>query len=737
MTLLNINIANNDQPLVQHAADELQRYVRTLFGFSPSLGDKASTPHTITIKLNSDLPDQSYRIQSQNDDMHITAGSPRAVLWAVYELISEWHVHYLIQGDVMPDDIGEFHLPDMNVTREPVFKRREFRVINDMANSGVFWSLDQYKDLFDQLAKLRFTGIYIQTYPHQPWAHYSFRGIERSSAGLCYGWKHRIHDESIGREQFSKLADDGDHTNPDFAHCKSYDDWMAAGKRFMRGLFDAARARGLEVTYDHPCSEVPDEFAYRLKELSVAENVQLPREGGIVQKHFSRHGLTYSGGNADVEPYRTPLNPVYVDLMEASFVAHIQAYPDAERYAFTEQEFPPGGAGADQCWQQLDEKYGLSKIITLDQIKEQSRKQFFYVEGRAFNQAMGAIQSLYLYDQLINVRNVLQYATRPDAKIIVKFFSEHLQPLVEHVFSSDKAEFNAIVDYLPARVAERMDTLEYAKSGNIDVIMTTTIEDDNVGFLPQLNTQFLHETVTKMHEYGLIGYMFRQFDVSQHEPCMAYMVESAWDKTVTPEDSYLRYAMCVVGEDAAKDLVDVYHRVEQITEAGNAMIGHGFMWPSLYRNHWEKGATYNPQWEDYIDSLKTIDQKLREVLRKAAPRGKRLISNYMHFIRFGGQIIAAKNKLRAARAVYDQAQEIAKKGDMLGFHPKMGEASNLLFETEKLSQLALETWAKQVADPSDLGSLAGLNAYGHDWLRGKATEVYWDSQCYGLMMEDD
>ena len=87
--------------------------------------------------------------------------------------------------------------------------------------------------------------------------------------------------------------------------------------------------------------------------------------------------------------------------------------------------------------------------------------------------------------------------------------------------------------------------------------------------------------------------------------------------------------------------------------------------------------------------------------------------------------------------MYDQAQEIAKKGDMLGFHPKMGEASNLLFETEKLSQLALETWAKQVADPSDLGSLAGLNAYGHDWLRGKATEVYWDSQCYGLMMEDD
>ena len=49
-----------------------------------------------------------------------------------------------------------------------------------------------------------------------------------------------------------------------------------------------------------------------------------------------------------------------------------------------------------------------------------------------------------------------------------------------------------------------------------------------------------------------------------------------------------------------------------------------------------------------------------------------------------------------------------------------------------LSEEALRTWAAQVADPTDLGSLAGLNAYGHDWLRGKHTEIYWESQRYGF-----
>ena len=37
-----------------------------------------------------------------------------------------------------------------------------------------------------------------------------------------------------------------------------------------------------------------------------------------------------------------------------------------------------------------------------------------------------------------------------------------------------------------------------------------------------------------------------------------------------------------------------------------------------------------------------------------------------------------------------------------------------------------------MADSTDLGALAGLNAYGHDWLRGKRIEVYWESQQYGF-----
>jgi len=733
---LHIVLRQEREPLVALAAEELQRYVRQLFGFSPPICREGSCREPgcrieVGAESSEALTDQAYAIRpcpsSGEAGLSLAGGSPRAVLWAAYEVVTAWGVHFLVQGDVWPEDPGPFHLPQLDLEREPIFPRREFRIINDMANSGVFWSLEQHQALFDQLAKLRFTGVLISTYPHQPWAHYAFEGIERSSGGLCYGWQHPVHGQTIGRELFGGVTH---HTNPDFQGAETYEEQLACGQRLMRGIFDAARARGLETTYMHPTSEVPDEFALRLAELS--SGVDLP-EGSVAQTHFSRHGLTYIGGPRRLEKYRTPLNPVYVDLMEAALVAHIQAYPNADRYGLGEQEFPPGGAGAQECWRILDDKYGVEAILPLEEIVEKAAAQFFYAEDRALAQALGAVQTLRLCDILINERRVLDDAQNPDAKMRVTFFSEHLQPLVEHVLPPERCEFIAIVDYLPARVAERMHTLEFVRQGQLDVMLITTIEDDNVGFLPQLVTPSLHTTVQKMKEYGVQGFCFRQFDISQHEPAMAYMAAAAWDATATPEGAYRRYALGVAGKAAVEDLLAAFGGLEELTEAANGLMGLGFMWPSLYSKHWQPGARPDPAWQEYIARLAPVVERLKSALERSAPRGRRLVGNYVCFVRFAGLFLQAMDLIRQARAAYDRAQEKREAKDHVAYHPLITRSSDLLFAAEEASERALRMWAKQVADPTDLGSLAGLNAYGHDWLRGKSVEVYWESQCYGLV----
>ncbi|GAF98221.1 unnamed protein product, partial [marine sediment metagenome] len=292
--------------------------------------------------------------------------------------------------------------------------------------------------------------------------------------------------------------------------------------------------------------------------------------------------------------------------------------------------------------------YNLEKKFPLAEILEKARKQFFYAEGRALAQAQGAIQTLRFLDILVNERNVLQYASNPRTKIRGTFFSEHVQPLVECVLPPEEFEFMAVVDYLPARVAERMHTLEFVKNGETNVVMITTIEDDNVGFLPQLVTPSLHKTVGKMREYGLQGFCFRQFDIAQHEPAMAYVIESAWDAAITPEDSHRRYVLGVAGEDAVEDLLAVFRGVEELTEASNAMMGVAFMWPSLYRKYWKPGTKPDPAWQEYIAKLRPVEDRLRMALTKVAPRGRRLVENYLNFIVFARQFVKAMDRIRQA-----------------------------------------------------------------------------------------
>ena len=726
-------------PLVEYAAQELQRYVRQLFGFHPPLyreriGQPASTAILLGGPANEPLSEQEYAIRPQPHEgrptLLVTGGSPRATMWAAYELISAWGVHYLVQADVFPDKVEPFALPRLDVKRTPVFPRREFRILNELANSGMMWALNDQKRLIDQLAKLRFTGVLVNTLPFGPWAHYAFRGIQRRTAALTYGWKHPVHSQTIGRELFGRYPV---HTNPDFQGADTYEEMMLRGRRYMRGLIDAAHARGLEVTFAHHLAEFPDEFVAELPKLS--EGVELPGDR-VGQPFVHRLGVQGCGEHVEAERLRSPLNPVFVDLVETALVAHMEAYPDAERYCLIESEFPPGGAGAEACWRILDEKYDVERHLPLEEILEKASKQFFYVEGRALSQALGAIQTLRFLDILVNERDVLQHARNP-AKIQATFFSEHVQPLVEYVLPPDKCEFRATVDYLPARVAARMHTLAFVKRGKLDVTMTTTVEDDNVGFIPQLVTPSLHETMAKMREFGIQGFCFRQFDVSQHEPSMAYMIEAAWDASMTPEDSYRRYARRVAGAAVEEELVAALHGVERLTEASDALIGLGFLVPTLYSRHWVQGKRPDPSWHDFVARLEPIEGLLRSALAKAAPRGQTLVRNYLSFVVFAREFIQTVHLIREAREAYDGAQRSREGQDFVRYHQRMVEARELLARAVALSEVAIRTWSSQVSDPTDLGTLAGLNAYGHEWLKGMRTVVYLESQMYGFRMQEE
>ena len=54
----------------------------------------------------------------------VAGGSSNGVLWGVYELVEHYGVRYLLQGDVLPEDPGRFHLPQVDQVFEPLFQVR-------------------------------------------------------------------------------------------------------------------------------------------------------------------------------------------------------------------------------------------------------------------------------------------------------------------------------------------------------------------------------------------------------------------------------------------------------------------------------------------------------------------------------------------------------------------------------------------------------------------------------------
>jgi len=724
-------VCDHPDPLVRHAAEELRRYIHLLFGFRPAAAVRAEGAH-ISVGTADELDPEEFILRRQGDSFLCAGGTPRAALWAAYALVEEWGVQFLIQGDVLPDEPGPFRLPKAGARQRPVFRRRGFRVINEMANSGVFWSLADHRRLFDQLAKNRFNGILISAgYPFHPWIHWEFRGVPRANVALCYGFRHPIHERTIGRELFGGVAE---FTNPDFQGAHTYEEMIAAGRRFMTGLIDAAHERGLDTCLTMGLSDLPIEVLRHLPAWTEAEGIHLPAET-VGQTHCSRLGLQIMSP-PEISACCTPLNPVYVDMVESWLRAHIEAYPKADYYFFGQAEFPPAGAGLQECWDALNTRHGVESAFPLAMLEEKARGTpvtSLMPPERMLTELHGAIQTLRMWDIMVNERQIA-----PGKRCAGSFMSEYLQPVVPLVMPPETFEFLAIVDYLPAHVAQRMHTLAYVKDSKMAVSMITTIEDDNVGFFPQLTTQSLHRIVQAMRECDLEGFWFRQFDISEHEASMHYMIRAAWDADATPDSTYRQFARQTCGEEAEEAALALFRGVEELGDASNGLVGAGFLMPNLYAKYWnandppEELRAQADRMRGYVERVATLLPLADILVEYAAPRGKPWSEHYRLYLRFAIEYPRTLACILDSRRAYLAARQSLADKQFLRCCSQMDESVSLLEDAFRLSETALRTWAALTVDPTDLGTLAALNAYGHDYLRGLAWQIFLESQVCGF-----
>ena len=685
----------NPRELEKFAANELCAYLARLFGLevAPTTSIPASaheffligSPTTNPLVKRAEFPyvtDQGFVLKSakvgNRSALIIGGGSPRATMWAVYALVEKWGVRYLLHGDALPAKTA-FRMLDLDLREEPALRVRQWRVLNEHAMGPISWGIADYRPVLDQLAKLRFNRLLLYIWPGQPFLPLEHGGIKQTSGTLFFGNHYPITDDMVGRALFGQ---EKEYWNPDLPLPGDPDKLSQAAIKHVRALMDYAHGRGLECVMPANLTEFPAEFRPLLAHTHPVDMKGTPTIG--------------PGPDADVN------DPVLAGLARAVLETTVKTYPNLDGVTLDLPEWRGWGDKYERAWKALDTKYDIGRIRSLPSILAAAQKRAEYPGGaeRALKEVKADIVALYFYDKLIAQNNHI--------RLSIGSVAEELFPILARILPAGAETLN-FVDYTPSRIVKRRGVLEGIPARTIPSVLIYTLQDDNVGVLPQLTTHSLHELTKDIRREGWAGFSTRYWTTGGQDPCLAYLSRAAWHTNATPEGVYRDQVGQVCGEAAVGDMLKVFSEVEAATLT---LEWHGlgltFTTPQMMMQHWTAG-TMSPELKSVRARYEAALEAARRALGNARPSGKNYVTYWIGRLEFGVNYMAAIEAVRSAAT----AESVKDYGGALR------EAERAL----ELVKRSLTAYAGVARDRSDKGAIAVMNEYVFRPVRARVAEL--------------
>ena len=686
-------VTGTDAPeLERFAARELCGYLEKLFDLQvqPSTAIPARTrnvfligsPETNPLIAKNSFPevsDQGFVLRTGQSrsraELIVGGGSPRATLWAVYDLVERWGVRYLLHEDVLPAR-APFQMPRLEVKQEPVFRVRQWRVVNEHAMGPVSWGMADYRPVIDQLAKLKFNRLLVYIWPEQPFLPFEYKGIKHTGGTLFFGARFPITADMIGRELFGA---EKEFWNPDLPPPgDDPQELNPAGVRHIHNLMEYARQRGMQCVLPVTLTEFPSVFE---------PLIQHTREGHMHAPHT--FGL---GAEADVD------DPALLGLARAVLDTTLKTYPEADYLELGVAEQREWARLFERAWNELDRCHGISKAGSLEHTLAKARERKDYPGGaeRAVSEVKADILALYFFDKIISDPQIRRRLPSGGKKFVVSV-AEELYPVLGRIFPAGCETLN-FVDYTPARIVKRREVLKGVPAREVPSVLIYTLHDDNVGLLPQLATHSLAELTKDIRELGWAGFSTRYWLTGDHDPCVAYLARAAWDAGATPEIIYRDQVAHVCGEEAVPDMLQVFREVEAATTTLEwEGLGLTFPVPGMMLQHW-RPRPLAPALKPVAAAYQSALEAAKRALGKTRPAGRPYVNYWIGRLQFGLAY------MQSLEALHRAGQADAAK-DPAGALREGGEALDLL-------KRGMTAYAAVACDRSDKGAIAVLNEYG-------------------------
>jgi hypothetical protein len=351
----------------------------------------------------------------------------------------------------------------------------------------------------------------------------------------------------------------------------------------------------------------------------------------------------------------------------------------------------------------LEAKYGINSICTLEQALGRAGNMTAFAGGvrRAVENLKNDIVRLYFTDKLLTETGYVDLSLFKDKTLLNMCMNENLAPLADKIKSLNG--FDLWIDYTPSRVLTRRDAIRKIDGAALPGRIWCTISDDNIGMLPQIMTDSIHEIMKDMKGAGIRDYFINHNSISNLEPLFEYISRVSWEAGMTPDESYRQLFIPMCGEKAGRKMVAAMHVMEDVTkELEWHGIGLTFPTPIMMERQFKSKPDI-----EHVKIFRDGYGKAAVLCREALTLSKKAGRDYI------GYWIG---RLDFAMGYMDILEEVKLAGAYDEITPEYQR--HLLAAIDKTTA-AIETYSSIASNRCDHGSIMALNEFVYRFLKSK------------------
>ena len=234
-------------------------------------------------------------------------------------------------------------------------------------------------------------------------------------------------------------------------------------------------------------------------------------------------------------------------------------------------------------------------------------------------------------------------------------FAEELFPILPKVLPPN-SELEVMPDNFLTHLLQRSDILKKLSDGPIQPIINLTVDDDNIGIVPQMTTSSLQKVLKILRETGWEGIVARERFPGDHDTEMAYLARAAWDPNADPDKIATEQLTAACGQRCGEELLTTMHSVDAATvvwERDDEFIAVPV--PKMLMRQWQAGPV-----PDYLEeNRKNYEQgwkAAQRAVKAATPEGRKYAEYWANRMEFATKWVMVVESVRRAATAEEKHQ---------------------------------------------------------------------------------